>query len=236
MLNIGANSFGGQPLKGTPPVGHQRMEDQDEHGLLSSSARPQPGRPLRLAPPSAAERATSPLQEDEMDDLEEEDGNTAYERNDDLSQTELSSVGSVKVEAPPATSTLVWLGEDKCRVEMNCKPIGESNYVLAFCGNEARSCRHRGHTTKQEQPHARGTIAFYVGVMGRGQVLNGRKDKSSYSRLEYKDLHSAEVQDLETAGEGFAEATQEEAGEEASLTEFEREYDTGRQSPRRGVG
>ncbi|KAL7558621.1 hypothetical protein ACA910_019454 [Epithemia clementina (nom. ined.)] len=43
-----------------------------------------------------------------------EDGNTAVEENEVLSQANLSSVGSVSVEAAPPANTLVWLGEDKC--------------------------------------------------------------------------------------------------------------------------
>ncbi|KAL7574780.1 hypothetical protein ACA910_017339 [Epithemia clementina (nom. ined.)] len=57
------------------------------------------------------ETAETLREEEEAEGLDDEDGNTAADRNEELSQAKLSSVGSVAVEAPPPLQSLVWLGE-----------------------------------------------------------------------------------------------------------------------------
>jgi hypothetical protein len=73
----------------------------------------------------------------DTEDLED-DENTADEKNENLSQADLSSVGSVAVEMPPPIRSLVYLGDDKCRVPMACKQP-DGSQVLAFCGHLAAS-------------------------------------------------------------------------------------------------
>ncbi|KAL7570765.1 hypothetical protein ACA910_014396 [Epithemia clementina (nom. ined.)] len=81
------------------------------------------------------ETAETLQEEEEAEGLDDKDGNTAADWNEELSQAELSSVGSVAIEAPPPLWSLVWLGESQCQVPMNCKQPGGS-YGMAFCGTQ----------------------------------------------------------------------------------------------------
>ncbi|KAL7570782.1 hypothetical protein ACA910_014412 [Epithemia clementina (nom. ined.)] len=106
------------------------------------------------------ETAETLREEEEAEGRDDEDGNTAADRNEELSQAKLSSVGSVAVEAPPPLQSLVWLGESQCRVLMNCKQP-DGSYVMAFCGNPANICRNQGHKDKQSRPYVRCTVGYY---------------------------------------------------------------------------
>lgn len=142
---------------------------------------------------------------DDRDLFEDEEENTADERNENLSQADLSSAGSVAVERPPPIRSLVFLRGDCCRVSMACKQP-DGSQVLAFCGHTAANCSHRGHKHKQiSQSHARGSVAYYVSVASpNSKSENGRKDMRYYTVEEYQQFKAAEDAELEIAGEGFA--------------------------------
>ena len=111
----------------TPAVGRQTIErgervafadtnDEDDDVLEADD---DPGEPGARNGTMDGERTRNG--EMSSEDEDDEDGNTADERNEELSQADLSSVGSVAVEAAPTTQSLVWLGEDRCRITMSCK-------------------------------------------------------------------------------------------------------------------
>lgn len=135
-----------------------------------------------------------------------EGGNTEDGKNEEFSQADMSLVGSVPVGAPPATKDLIWISEDHCRVIMRMKHEGLGN-IKVVCGKLVHNCGTVGHRSKQTQPQARGSPAYYLGVTSpKGRTINGHLEEGkAYTKAEYDELRKAEIAEMELAGQSFAE-------------------------------